>query len=86
MNNRIQVIARIRPFTKAELVRGDENITNTSEENAIHLEPSSSVEGSNAILKSYRLDGVLDRTDNQQKVFERVEPLLESIMEGRLFL
>jgi hypothetical protein len=73
-NDRIQVIARIRPFTKTELIRGDQSIATTSND-SIHLE-------NDGFYKSYKLDAVLDKNIDQSQVFERVEPLLESIMDG----
>jgi kinesin family member 11 len=78
MNDRIQVIARIRPLTRTEIERNDEVITATSD-STIYLEP---VTSSGISYKSYRLDGVLDSSDSQTKVFESVEPLLHCLLEG----
>lgn len=74
INERIQVIGRIRPLTRNELENNDESVVLTSD-NSIFVENSN-------MCKSYQLDSVLDMTDTQLKVFEKVEPLLENVLEG----
>ncbi len=78
MNERIQVVGRIRPLTVTEKERGDTVEAHREDNQTIRLDFKSA----NQTSKKYRLDSVLDYQSNQVNVFERVVPLLDNLLEG----
>jgi hypothetical protein len=89
MNDRIQVIGRIRPMTRAELERGDDVIARVVAESsslsALEYQAKTirlGLKSSTVVNKNYKLDAALDENYTQAQVFENVIPLLDSLVEG----
>lgn len=77
--DRIKVIARIRPLNSKEIARDDTGgIQAVTDGQCIHLEHSN---GSSS-GRRFVLDAVLDEDTSQNEVFKHIRPLLENSIQG----
>lgn len=77
--DRIKVLARIRPLNQRELSKNDQYILSTSSDcQYIELLPNNLLTST----KRFLLDGVYDEKISQEDIFQDIIPLLESYLDG----
>ena len=77
--DRIKVLARIRPLSSKEISRGDGGgIHSVTGGQCIHLEHSSGA----TTGKRFVLDAVMDEDSSQEEVFSQIQPFLENAIQG----
>ena len=77
--DRLAVIARVRPLSKTELARKEHSVVAVCN-NSISLRYDRFETAQNG--KIFRLDSVLDENSNQCDVFDQIEPMLQTALEG----
>jgi hypothetical protein len=74
---RIKVLARIRPLNSKEEARNDTRAIDTSSSKSIQLESI----GAN-LPRRFMLDAVLDENTSQEQIFSEISPLLDRFVNG----
>lgn len=77
--DRLAVIARVRPLSKTELARKEHSVVAICR-NSISLRQYGIESAQNG--KVFRLDSVLDENSSQYDVFNQIEPMLQTSLEG----
>lgn len=76
-NDRIKVLARIRPLNNKEKLKNDKIVLESTEQ-SIQFDNNGLIN----IPRRFILDNVLNEYSTQENVFENIIPLLESYLDG----
>merc|ERR1711998_364045 len=76
MKGKVRVFARCRPMSASELARGDKTVVNMPDMTSI------AVTTANGEPREFSFDSVFGPEESQDHVFEDVESLLESVLDG----
>jgi hypothetical protein len=75
--DRIKVLARVRPLNQREIAKNDHRVIETIGGQCIQFDNIGSL-----VTRKFQLDAVLDEDITQEEVFMNITPLLESYLDG----
>jgi hypothetical protein len=81
-DERMRVIGRVRPFSRAELLKKEDSVISTSGRCMSVKQVGQNSPGRVGGVKNFKLDCVLDERSTQSDVFCQVEPLLQFSLDG----